>query len=261
MEDYNDDFYIKNESGSYTSARHIVPILYDMFKPTSVVDVGCGLGLWLSVFEKIGVSKILGIDSEYVSKKLLKIPIKQFITCNLNEPFEIKEKFDLAICLEVAEHLFPESADIFLNSLTKLSNTIVFSAAVPEQGGVNHLNEQWQSYWIEKFLQRDYICLDIIRPNIWNTDEISFWYKQNTFLFVHNSIYNSVRNILNIENDSKLYDVIHPNLWSIKKQFFENNISNLKSYIFFLENENKGVLHAIKQKIVSMIKTIKKILI
>jgi hypothetical protein len=62
---------------------------------------------------------------------------------------------------------------------------ILFSAAIPRQGGVNHINEQYLSYWAELFTARDYVLVDTLRPTLWNDQRCDWWYRQNAVLFAH----------------------------------------------------------------------------
>ncbi len=163
------------------SASIVAPIIIDLLQPQSVVDVGCGLGDWLSVFQENGVKKILGIDGNWLNVQKLYVDKKHLLTHDLTLPLTLQNKFDLAICLEVAEHLSVTTADILVNSLVQLSNNIIFSAAVPGQGGQNHINEQWPKYWQEKFQNKGYTFYDAIRPLIWDNENIKPWYRQNIF--------------------------------------------------------------------------------
>ena len=97
---------------------------------------------------------------------------------------KLNDAFDLAISMEVAEHLPERCAEPFVESLTRLADVVLFSAAVPFQGGIGHVNEQWGSYWVALFRNRGYTAVDIIRKRIWNDDQIPYWYRQNTLLFV-----------------------------------------------------------------------------
>lgn len=160
----------------------VVPLILDMLKPRSVLDVGCGIGTWLHVFEKEGVTDYLGVDGDYVNKSLLKIPSEKFLAHDLTQKLNLGRKYDLAISLEVAEHLPEVSANTFVESLTRHADVIIFSAAVPGQNGQNHKNENWPDYWAKKFAQHGYHFHDVIRPIIWDNDKIDWWYRQNIFL-------------------------------------------------------------------------------
>src|SRR5690349_14919079 len=136
---YDNSFYTRISDWSLKSANIIVPLIIDYFHPKSVIDIGCGDGTWLSVFSQYGVVDILGVDGDYVEREVLKIPKERFISCNLDFPLSLNQRFDLAICLEVAEHLKENSSAILVDSIVSLSDIIVFSAAVPFQPGDNHI--------------------------------------------------------------------------------------------------------------------------
>lgn len=162
----------------------IVPEIMKLINPKSVVDIGCGLGTFLNVFKRLGVNDILGIDGPWVDKELLYkyIDSEEFKEFDLEKKIKLEKRYDLAISLEVAEHLKEDSADIFIQNLVNSGKVILFSAAIPGQGGQNHINEQWLTYWEEKFRKHNYIIHDIIRPLFWDNSEIFWWYKQNMVL-------------------------------------------------------------------------------
>lgn len=161
----------------------VVPIVLELFRPGSVVDVGCGLGAWLATFQEHGVSDILGIDGDYVDKEMLYISPQDFKTIDLNRPFTLNRTFDLAVCLEVAEHLQAEHANDFVESLTRLAPIILFSAAIPLQSGTHHVNEQWPDYWAQKFATRGFVPVDALRKRIWSNSDIQVFYRQNIMFF------------------------------------------------------------------------------
>jgi len=198
------------------SALEIVPILMDKFNPKSVIDIGCGIGNFLKIFSQYGVNEILGIDGDWVDKELLiqNIPEEKFKKIDLNTEFKsfVKDysyKYDLLISLEVAEHLAPATAQDFISCLCGLSDNIIFSAAIPFQGGENHVNEQWPSYWIELFKSNGFVCNNFMRPLIWNNTNIHWWYRQNMLYFK--------RNVELIDQpvnaDISLYNIVHPDLY------------------------------------------------
>src|SRR5258705_8862260 len=134
---YSREFYERHQAGMMNSAEQIVPILLKLIAPRSVVDVGCGAGAWLSIWERHGVSDILGIDGDYVDRSFLQIPQEKFLPADLKQAVRIDRKFDLVVSLEVAEHLPSDCAEQFVDSLTSLGKGVLFSAAVPFQGGFN----------------------------------------------------------------------------------------------------------------------------
>ncbi|MBF2088581.1 MAG: methyltransferase domain-containing protein [Synechococcales cyanobacterium K44_A2020_017] len=181
---YDPEFFEALREGSRQSAQVIVPLILQWIQPTSVVDVGCGDGSWLSVFQSEGVNDILGMDGDYVQSDTLQIPQDRFIATDLSQPPQLERRFDLALSLEVAEHLSEESADRFVESLVQLSDVILFSAAIPHQGGTHHVNEQWPDYWIQRFQSHNYLVLDILRDRLWEDPTVQPWYAQNSFIFV-----------------------------------------------------------------------------
>lgn len=180
---YTDDFYADQAPGSSLSASSIVPRIISEFNPSSVVDVGCGVGTWLAEFQSQGVADVLGIDGDYVERAQLRIPSEDFFAADLTEPLAVSRKFDLALCLEVAEHLPSRSARQLVTSLVDLSEKIVFSAAIPFQGGTHHVNEQWQSYWAELFLECGYAGDIAFRTSLWHLDDVDPWYIQNLVVY------------------------------------------------------------------------------
>lgn len=181
---YTAAFYGRQAPGSLRTARRVAPILYDLLAPTSVIDIGCGIGPWLAAFQDLGVHEVQGFDGSHVDLDRLLIPVDSFTVCDLHEPLMIDRTFDLAISLEVAEHLPAACAADFVRVLTGLSSAVLFSAAVPFQGGEGHVNEQWQDYWGDLFACEGYVALDCVRPVIWTDTSVEPWYAQNTILYV-----------------------------------------------------------------------------
>ncbi|HRH51323.1 MAG TPA: class I SAM-dependent methyltransferase [Panacibacter sp.] len=165
----------------------IVPHLINIFHPDSVADVGCGLGTFLNIFLQNGVTDVSGIDGMWVDKSKLVIPEKYFTEKDLEQRLHFERKFDLVLCLEVAEHLSEQSADVMIENLVSLGDIILFSAAIKNQGGQNHINEQPANYWMEKFKQHDFVFYDVFRNVFWNNPSIDWWYKQNMFLVANRS--------------------------------------------------------------------------
>ncbi|HZY78377.1 MAG TPA: class I SAM-dependent methyltransferase [Cyclobacteriaceae bacterium] len=164
------------------SPREVVPVITKLTGASSVVDVGCGTGTWLKAFEEAGIKDYMGVDGDYVSRNQLKIPVEKFSARDLTVSWQPERKFDLAVSLEVAEHLPESKASMFVKTLAGYADQIIFSAAIPGQGGQNHLNEQWPTYWQEKFLEHGFYFHDVIRPVIWDNPKVQWWYRQNIFL-------------------------------------------------------------------------------
>jgi SAM-dependent methyltransferase len=191
---YTDRFYETHRRGSRRSAEEIMPIVIELVRPRAVVDVGCGLGSWLAVCAERGL-RIFGVDGPHVSLDLLEIPRDCFAHANIAEPFDLGAEFDLVLCLEVAEHLPPEAAPMLVESLARLGPVVLFSAAIPFQGGTAHVNEQWPEYWAALFEAHGYLPVDCLRRRIWRNPRIEWWYAQNALLFVRRDHLDAVQRL------------------------------------------------------------------
>lgn len=178
--------YIHNQDIHNTNAANeIVPIIIDLFSPKNVADIGCGTGTFLNVFKSNGISDVIGIDGSWVDWKLLlkNINEAEFFECDFEKGVRLKKRYDICICLEVAEHISPYKSSSFISDLSEISNVIIFSAAIPFQGGQNHLNEQWIDYWQDLFKEKGYSIYDGLRELIWDNKNVDVWYK-SIYLFL-----------------------------------------------------------------------------
>lgn len=223
-----------------SAARIVLPFVFKMRQPRSVLDVGCGLGTWLSVCEELGVSDYLGVDGSYVDLKLLTIPQTNFKIFDLRKSFSLGRKFDLVICLEVAEHLPEQVADEFVNNLVTHGETILFSAAIPGQGGQNHINEQWPSYWEAKFNKHGFYFHDIVRSNFWDNKKVEIWYRQNMFM------------VTKQKPGSKVLDVVHPDLFKMQMSIKDEYVSSLVAGRHGVMVSLRIFLNAVKTKLKSI---------
>lgn len=207
------------------SPKQIVPVIMEWLNPKSVVDIGCGIGTFLFCFKEAGVKNILGIDGPWANRELMKkyLSAGEFMEANLGRPIATDKKFDLAVCLEVVEHLKESEADAIVQSLTQLSPLILFSAAVPEQGGENHINEQWIQYWQDKFEKQGYIVHDVLRKVFWNNEKVYWWYKQNMFLVAHKN-YTPDFSALKKYEPPGILNYIHPDTFLYKSSLLQNVI-------------------------------------
>lgn len=187
MAKYKDEFFRDRHARTVYAAETVLGIVAPVLPALrSAVDIGCGVGTWLSVLGRQGVA-VRGVDGHWVDVANLAIPATSFTHHDLQGDLDLGHRFDLAISLEVAEHLPAARAPGFTTWLAALSDVILFSAATPRQGGRNHFNEQWQDYWANLFATRDYVAVDLVRPRIWNDPKIATWYRQNTLLYVRRS--------------------------------------------------------------------------
>ena len=211
---YNRQFFEIRQQGSARSASRVVPELLRLLSPRSVADVGCGVGAWLAEFQRHGISDLLGVDGNWLDRQVLQIDPKQFVVRDLLEPLAIHRTFDLAMCLEVAEHLPDSRAEQLVGELVGLAPVVLFSAAVPFQGGEGHVNEQWPDYWARIFAKFAYFAVDCLRSRIWNDEEIEWWYRQNLILYAARAAIDSNDRLRPMASDSPdVLRLIHPDLY------------------------------------------------
>ena len=156
----------KDVEQNRTSARKVLSILFDEIMPQSVVDVGCGLGTWLSVARAMGVEDIAGIDGEWLNPGQLEVDPRLIHRVDLEKGFSLGRNFDLVVCLEVAAHLNERYAEQFIANLVDHGDVVLFSAGIPHQGGHHHVNERFPDYWAAIFDKREFVPLDLIRGRI-----------------------------------------------------------------------------------------------
>jgi SAM-dependent methyltransferase len=243
---YSQAFYDEMKVTNLTSARVVVRHLLSLIKPRSVVDVGCGTGTWLKAFSEAGVKDIFGIDGDWVKKEMLVIPESAFSAEDFEKPFKIKRKADLAVCLEVAEHLPHSSSDVLVENLTSVAPVILFSAAIPFQGGSHHVNEQWPDYWRKAFDKKGYIPVDCIRRKVWEDKEVSFFYAQNVLVYVDKaklSSYPSLEEEIRAGNGNA-NALVHPYMYLYYAERW-------RMLVPFLGKLPPSFLHAVKKTISS----------
>lgn len=175
---YDQGFFSDIANGAARSAGVVVPLVDRGYEPVTVVDVGCGQGWWGAAFEARGCA-VTGVDGDYVTDRQL----ARFVEHDLTQPLPDLARFDLAVCLEVAEHLPESRAASFVADLVALAPVVLFSAAIPGQPGVHHVNCQWPAYWAEKFAEHGYGVRDTYRWPLWDDDRVEPWYRQNLMVF------------------------------------------------------------------------------
>jgi SAM-dependent methyltransferase len=178
---YKQRYFETRRSAARQSADIIAPYVRDLIQPSSILDLGCGTGSWLAAF---GVDDVVGVDGEWVPDGLLEIPSDQFRQHDLRQPFDPGRTFALALSIEAGEHLPESSADLLVDELARAAPVVLFSAAIPYQGGTGHVNSQWPSWWATKFKARGLAPVDCVRPRFWAHPDVRFFHAQNLILYV-----------------------------------------------------------------------------
>lgn len=180
---YDDTFFTMADRTAAIAADGLIRRFVEALPVGSVLDIGCGRGVWLAQWLRHGASEVTGVDGPYINAEALHIPRSSFIARDVTQPFSLGRKFNLVQSLETAEHLPEASAETFVDNLVGHGSRILFSAAIPGQGGEHHINEQPWEYWRAKFAARGYELYDFLRPRISNDTTIYFCYRFNSFLF------------------------------------------------------------------------------
>lgn len=162
---YDESYYRKHEKGSYNSAITILEYILSFYKFNSLIDLGCGMGTWCKAASDLGVENILGLDQHVYEQQYMLISDKNYIRFNLKNKLNGYGPFDIAISVEVAEHIDNTYVDSFIRNVCSQSNVVLFSAALPFQGGTGHINEKRCSFWKQKFNKYGYEIIDCIRPH------------------------------------------------------------------------------------------------
>src|SRR5215469_8314859 len=186
---YDPQFFRWMGAGPDENTKQVLSIAFNFLKPDSVIDIGCGTGKWVATATMLGAREGFGVDGAHVPREQRLIPPDRFIEHDLeNTPLAIGRKFDMVICLEVAEHLTRRRSESFVAELCGLSDLILFSAALPFQKGTNHVNEQWLEYWGILFRREQFVPVDVIRDQIWLNSEVEWYYRQNVIFFCRETI-------------------------------------------------------------------------
>jgi len=189
---YDDTFYESIRLTTVRSAETVVPIVLLHVKAMglrvdSVIDVGGGEGWWAHEFSACGVRRVMCLDGGYVNA-----PVVPFTKTDLEKPLGAQGYYDLAVCLEVGEHLSPTRARTLVWELCLMSPVVLFSAAIPDQGGENHVNEQWPDYWDALFHANGFIMSGYLRDLIWDDTSVASWYRQNLMLAVRQNRFDTM---------------------------------------------------------------------
>jgi len=182
---YSSGFYDYIDAGSSASAAVVTRLILGEMRVDSLLDVGAGHGAWAAAWLKAGVRDVAAMDGDYVVRDRLAIPSELFIPHDLTEPFALGRKFDLVQSLEVAEHLPAQRASRFVDDLVAHGDVILFSAAVPNQGGEHHINEQPPEYWRRHFAGHGYAAYDWLRPQLRHDKRVERWYRFNSVIYAN----------------------------------------------------------------------------
>ena len=189
MSGYSTDFYQSVTSRAVIASEVALGTILKNFVAQSVIDIGAGDGVWTSTALSIGnPTRLTVVDLPGSTFKLLQKVDKSIkkITLNFeNDMLKNGEPYDLGICVEVIEHISTGRALLLLDWISVNCCTVMFSGAIPGQGGTHHINEQNQSYWLNVMMARGFIPIDNIRPQLYRNGKIPQYYRNNIFFFIN----------------------------------------------------------------------------
>ena len=226
---YEKNYFTSRRNLSLTSAEKTLHHLKKFYDFSSVVDFGCGTGTWLKGCQDIGCKDILGLD-DYAEETLLEIPQENFLRKNIGQPVKLQKKYDLAISLEAAEHIAMDFSENIVKNLVQASDVILFSAALPGQGGTNHVNEQPPNFWAEEFNRHNFLQYDFLRSLIWEENEVAWWYKQNIFLYIKEDSQKNIA-IPALGNDLSFKHIVHPDCLNSRIQELDLDNASIKNLL------------------------------
>jgi SAM-dependent methyltransferase len=238
---YSDSFYSSRNASTKESAHEILTTIFEFIRPNSIVDFGCGVGTWLKIAEELGIEEVTGLEGKWLNIKHLVIAKEKFFARDLSSKLLLEKRYDLAISLEVAEHVEEKFSQTFVENLTNASDIILFSAAIPGQRGSGHVNEQWPEYWIAIFKSHNYVPIDVIRPKVWNNNKVKSWYKQNTILFVNSGILDNYPLLMQQFDEKKtMWSVVHPATFARQIEISNPKFSTLSQVLMSLPTVTKA---------------------
>ena len=254
---YDAAFFESLEEGSGRSAAIVADLVVSALDPHSIVDVGCATGLWLAAFRKQGVADTLGVDGPWVDPARFAGPPETFRSHDLTQRVQVERRFDLALCLETAEHLPPERASSLVDDLVALAPLVLFSAAIPGQVGTGHINEQWPSYWRDLFAARNYDCHTALREQLWLRREVEVWYRQNILVFTAPDRTEQVAKALArlAASSAPPLDLVHPDLFARERRNVGNwsrHAEDLEARLRSAESERETIAGELRHAVAKL---------
>ncbi len=210
MSEYTKEFYDDVATETLAGARTIIPQLKRWFGIMSVIDVGCGTGVWLAEFLRQDVKNIRGIDGPWVQERGMMINTAQLDIQDLSRGVRIDRQYDLLMSIEVLEHLPSGIGEKMIKQFCAHAPYILFSAAVPFQLGIDHVNCQWPEYWAAEFKKHGFRACDCFRKELWDDEHLPYWYKQNLLLYIREDRLETLPKELNDHLTDKPRRLVHP---------------------------------------------------
>lgn len=205
------------------------------FAPASVLDLGCANGLWLRAFAEAGVGTVFGLDGPWVPRAQLRIDPAAFTSVDFNRDGALAQvrtpqpRYDLAMSLEFLEHVDHRHADALVDFLASKADVLLVSAATPHQGGTHHVNEQWPTYWSDRFRARGFTPFDGLRYLLWDDERIAPWYRQNLLIYTRTAVPDALVSACRAAMEARLWQptaLCHPGVYARKLGQFRGGLKH-----------------------------------
>lgn len=184
---YRGGYFRMVDATSTRSAEAMATSIAEAFAPRRVIDYGCGTGSLLASLQAEGIA-VAGTEYSALARSYCRAKGIEVIPLDLREPSATPPlgTADVAVSLEVAEHLPETAASGFVRLLASTAPIVVFGAATPGQGGQGHVNEQPHAYWIGRFASLgmpfdDRLSLGF--RDAWRLAGVDSWYADNAMVF------------------------------------------------------------------------------
>jgi SAM-dependent methyltransferase len=233
----------EEDAQTHQSARRILSVLREYFELASLLDVGCGLGAWLQAAREIGIQDVRGIEGPWLDRSKIVVNPELIQVTDLEQPFSLGRRFDLVICLEVGEHLTPTAASKLVASLVAHGDRVLFSAAIPFQGGTHHINEQFVDYWVNEFARHGYHPLDVVRGRIWNDDSVFWWLRQNSLLYCSAASIEGSEKLKKEREVLRPLSVVHPVLYAMRLNYAQRWLAEYENLLRELRKGGQFTAH------------------
>ena len=197
---YNGSLKHDLQNNQYSACKYL-KVVKQVIKINSIIDFGAGTGAWLHAAKSLGIDKLFGIEKHY------QIDIKGAKILKQNVFDKVDFRADIAVSVEVGEHILPEKSSTFIDVITSSSDIVIFGAANTHQSGDAHINCREVGFWKNLFKNRGFKLVDLFRQQFWNCRKINKAYVQNIFLYVkRESKYSSAFSSI------PLLDIPHPEI-------------------------------------------------
>jgi SAM-dependent methyltransferase len=217
---YDPHYHDDKREPARRAAERILPIVLSLVDVESMVDVGCGPGSWLVAAQRLGIPRLTGVEGAWArawfDDEAEGLRAYELVFANLEDELRLPTSYDLAICIEVVEHLSPARGESFIADLCRCAPHVLLGAAIPGQQGPNHLNTRWLSYWATSFAAHRFRPIDVVREQVWNDDALLLPVRQNPVLFVRDDCYERAAARARALPSPSIgaLDLVHPDLYT-----------------------------------------------